>query len=291
MSAPTAPPGPPPEEPQEAVHGRVAAGAPPQAELHVGGVEGAGPQGTPPEDRLARQLAGLRAEFDRSFADPPRTEVAGHDDLLAIRAGGVRYALRLRQAAGLFPDRPVTRLPGPLGALLGVAGFRGAIVPVYDLAAVLGTRGTPAGDDLPRWLVLAAGSPPVALAFEALDGHLRIPSEGLVEETEGHGPHGCLRGIVPLPDGARPIIDVPAVRTAIEAAAGRSAAPPPTPVTGPDAAQPFGVATAPTGVAAGPDPVPLVSAAAAQAAFPPDAVSRSGGSAGHGIASTSTTDR
>nr|BFE56992.1 hypothetical protein GCM10020063_015180 [Dactylosporangium thailandense] len=184
----------------------------------------AGAQPVPVQDRgtLEHRLAELREEFDRSFADPPRSAVAGHDDLLAIRAGGVRYALRLTQAAGLFPDRPVTRLPGPLGALLGVAGFRGAIVPVYDLAAVLGTGGTAAGSadggTGPRWLVLAAGQPAVALAFTELDGHLRIPSDGLVEEADGHGPHGCLRGIVPLPDGARPIVDVPAVRAAVRAA-------------------------------------------------------------------------
>ncbi|WP_432825043.1 chemotaxis protein CheW [Dactylosporangium sp. CA-092794] len=191
----------------------------------------AGPakQGGSLEQRLAR----LRAEFDRSFADPPRSEVAGYDDLLAIRAGGVRYALRLTQAAGLFPDRPVTRLPGPLPALLGVAGFRGSIVPVYALAAVFGTGGTPAvsdrNGDVPRWLVLAAGVPPVALAFEELDGHLRVPRDGLVEEAAGHGPHGCLRGIVPLPGGARPIVDVPAVRAAVQTAVGRVAAPPHTP--------------------------------------------------------------
>ncbi|WP_433617602.1 chemotaxis protein CheW [Dactylosporangium sp. CA-139114] len=184
----------------------------------------AGAPAVPVRDRgaIERRLAELREEFDRSFADPPRSAVAGHDDLLAIRAGGVRYALRLTQAAGLFPDRPVTRLPGPLGALLGVAGFRGAIVPVYDLAAVLGTGAAAAGPadggTGPRWLVLAAGQPAVALAFAELDGHLRIPSDRLVEEADGHGPHGCLRGIVPLPDGARPIVDVPAVRAAVRAA-------------------------------------------------------------------------
>ncbi|GGM29919.1 chemotaxis protein CheW [Dactylosporangium sucinum] len=167
---------------------------------------------------LAQRLADLREAFDRSFTEPPRQEVAGHDDLLAIRAGGQRYALRLTQAAGLFPDRPVTRLPGPLPALLGVAGFRGSIVPVYDLAAVFGgtAAGTGAGTGTARWLVLAAGAPPVALAFEALDGHLRVPRDRVVEEATGHGPRGCLRGIVPLDDGARPIVDVPAVRAAIQ---------------------------------------------------------------------------
>ncbi|GAA0733077.1 chemotaxis protein CheW [Dactylosporangium roseum] len=165
-------------------------------------------------DVLATRLTELREAFDRSFADPPRQQVAGHDDLLAIRVGAQRYALRLTEAAGLFPDRPVTRLPGPLSALLGVAGFRGAIVPVYDLAAVFGQ---PAADvPARRWLVLATGTPPVALAFDELDGHLCVPHERIVEEATGHGPRGCLRGIVPLDGGARPIVDVAAVRAAIQ---------------------------------------------------------------------------
>ena len=195
---------------------------------HAADLRAADPGGTATiapiaETDLARRLNELREAFDRSFADPPRAEVAGHDDLLAVRAGGRRYALRLTQAAGLFPDRPVTRLPGPVSALLGVAGFRGVIVPVYSLAAVFGTGGTTAGlhNSRPRWLVLAAGLPPVALAFDELDGHLRVPSDALVEETDGHGPHGCLRGIVPLDGGSLPIVDVPAVRAAVLAEVGR----------------------------------------------------------------------
>ncbi|GAA3196438.1 chemotaxis protein CheW [Dactylosporangium siamense] len=167
---------------------------------------------------MQQRLAELRESFDRSFADPHREDVAGFDDLLAIRVGGHRYALRLTQAAGLFPDRPVTRLPGPLPSLLGVASFRGSIVPVYDLGAVFGH---PAAAEA-RWLVLAAGEPPVALAFEELDGHLRVPRDLIVEESTGHGPRGCLRGIVPLDGGARPIVDVPAVRTAIQSLSGKS---------------------------------------------------------------------
>ncbi|MEV0563086.1 chemotaxis protein CheW [Dactylosporangium sp. NPDC050588] len=165
---------------------------------------------------LTQRLAELRESFDRSFTEPHREQVTGFDDLLAIRVGGHRYALRLTQAAGLFPDRPVTRLPGPQPSLLGVASFRGSIVPVYDLGGVFGH---PATADR-RWLVLVAGEPPVALAFEDLDGHLRVPRDLIVEESAGHGPRGCLRGIVPMDGGARPIVDVPAVRAAIQTLTG-----------------------------------------------------------------------
>ncbi|GAB7037007.1 MULTISPECIES: chemotaxis protein CheW [Catenuloplanes] len=163
--------------------------------------------------QMRERLGQLRASFDRSFADPPREQVVQFHDLLAITVAGRRYALRLAQSAGLFPNRRVTPLPGPIAALLGVAGFRGSIVPVYSLAAVLGQPPQPES----RWLVLASGEPAVALAFEALDGHLRIPAAEVIEEQIGHGPRGCLRGIVQRPEGARPIVDVAAVRAAIQA--------------------------------------------------------------------------
>ena len=173
-------------------------------------------RGRPRRERTAGHPAAtaeLRDSFDRSFADPHRGQDAGFEELLAIRAGGRPYALRLTQAAGLFPDRPVTRLPGPLPALLGVASFRGSIVPVYDLGRAC--FGHPAAAAA-RWLVLAAGEPPLALAFQELDGHVRVPATSIVEESTGHGPRGCLRGIVLLDGGARPIVDVPAVRAAIQ---------------------------------------------------------------------------
>ena len=80
----------------------------------------------------------LRDDFDRSFAEPAVSHDAEHVELLAIGAGGRSYAIRLSQTWGLHPDRPITALPGPLPALLGLAGFTGTAVPVYDLAALLG---------------------------------------------------------------------------------------------------------------------------------------------------------
>ena len=157
-------------------------------------------------DAVAERLAALRAEFDGSFGQPVRPPDAEHAELLAIHAGGRPYALRLAQTSGVHPDRQVTPLPGPLPALLGLAGFGGMIVPVYDLAALLGHP----GPDRPRWLVLAAGTPPLALAFSELDGHVRVPVAAIV--ADGHaGPDG-VRGMVTLSGGTRPLVDVPATR-------------------------------------------------------------------------------
>ena len=163
------------------------------------------------------RLLNLRADFDRSFTEPARRHDAEHAELLAVRAGGRPYALRLSQTSGPFPGRPVPALPGPVPALLGIAGFGGAIVPVYDLAALLG-HPVP---ERPRWLVLAAGAPPLALAFHALDGHVRVPADVIVTEAGGR-PGGCLSGMAPLAGGTRPIVDLAAARAAVHALTGFS---------------------------------------------------------------------
>jgi chemotaxis signal transduction protein len=164
-----------------------------------------------PASEVAARIEGLRADFDRSFAEPARRHDAEYAELLAVHAGGRPYALRLSQASGVHSDRPVTPLPGPQPALLGVAGFSGAIVPVYDLAALLG-HPVP---ERPRWLALAAGSPPLALAFHQLDGHVRVDETVIIGEAGGHDGRDVLRGMVPLPGGTRPIVDLPATRALV----------------------------------------------------------------------------
>jgi chemotaxis signal transduction protein len=169
-----------------------------------------------PRIAVTELAADLQRRFDRSFAEPPHPPAAESDELLALHAGGGRYALRLRQAAGLFSDRPVTPLPGPVPALLGVAGFSGTVVPVYDLGALLGAAPTAN----PRWLVLAIGSPAIAVAFDQLDGHVRVPMSDVVVEPDGQPGPDYLRGMVALPDGTRPIVDLPAVRAGVHALTG-----------------------------------------------------------------------
>jgi purine-binding chemotaxis protein CheW len=170
-----------------------------------------------PADSVTERLEMLRGEFDGSFAEPVRSHEEQHAELLMVRAGGRPYAIRLSQTSGLHSDRPVTPLPGPLPALLGLAGFAGTVVPVYDLASLLGH---PAAER-PRWLVLATGRPWLGLAFHDLDGHVRVPAGAIVAEAAGEG-RGCLRGMVGLPGGARPIVDVPAARAAVHALAGHA---------------------------------------------------------------------
>ena len=155
-----------------------------------------------------RALA-LRQAFDDTFADAAATDPAPLDDLLAIRINGRGFALRLSEVSGLFVDRGVTRLPTTVPELLGIMTVRGALVPVYDLAALLGW---PASTQ-PRWLVIATGTR-VGFAFDQLDGHLRIPRQSIIARDDA----SALRhadAIVKLDEGPRPIVSLPSVLDAI----------------------------------------------------------------------------
>jgi purine-binding chemotaxis protein CheW len=215
----------------------------------------------------------LREAFDRGFAQAERKARGPQVDLLLVQLGGEPHGIRLSAVGGLHADHPITPLPTELPALLGLAAFRGTLVPVYHLPTLMGyaptTPGAPAaaakagaspasparasllsagagavsspghgGGQLLssrakvgqpvvpvdeagcRWMVVAGG---LGLAFERFAGHWRIDGAAIGRAPAGSGRRhvGEVARVVTLV----PVIDLTSVRAAIEAAAGRGAAP------------------------------------------------------------------
>jgi chemotaxis signal transduction protein len=159
--------------------------------------------------RLTERADELRLAFDRSFAEAVRHDIPQTEDLLAFRVGSEPYALRLSEVTGLFAARRITRLPGAT-AFLGIAGFRGSIVPAYDLQVLLGLRRI----ETPRWLAIASAAP-VAFAFETFDGHLRVPRDTIMPEQAGEQLRRLTRDFASAGGPARPIVHLPSVLDAI----------------------------------------------------------------------------
>jgi chemotaxis signal transduction protein len=132
----------------------------------------------------------LRLAFDRSFVEAPRALADEDEEFLTIEVSGDTYAVRLKQLAGLFADRRIVALPTAVPAFLGVVGFRGQVVPVYGLRALLGY---PSGEGLPRWFVLAGERPWVGLAFDRPAGQVRVRREELVPPSPGAAAFGAIR--------------------------------------------------------------------------------------------------
>lgn len=112
-------------------------------------------------------VARMRAEFDRAFAEPLPPRAEGLERLLAVGLGDGDYALRLSELAGLSAGKALTEGPGRAPGYLGLTGLRGVLVPVWDLAQLLGHPGQASQ---PRWLALAAAQPRWAAAFDRFEG-------------------------------------------------------------------------------------------------------------------------
>jgi purine-binding chemotaxis protein CheW len=161
----------------------------------------------------------LRRAFDAAFAIEP---AAAPDEILlmAVRAGARSCAVRVSDLAGVVRFSGAAPFPTGEPAFLGIAVVRGATVPVYDLAAILG-EGV---DRVPRWLLLAAGTDHVALAFDELEGYLRVRTEDLVTAAAADGGASEPRSqVVRDGGGMRPLVSVPAVLQRLKARLGNEA--------------------------------------------------------------------
>jgi chemotaxis signal transduction protein len=156
----------------------------------------------PTTDRAAQ----LRHAFDLSFAEAPASGLAAVEDLLNIRLGATRYALRINEIAGLFADVKITPLPTTVPELLGISGLRGFILPVYDLRALLGH----VVDTTPRWLAIAAATS-VGLAFDAFEGQVRVAYEAIVPHDHGNTGVRHVREVVQLNGVTRSMVSVASV--------------------------------------------------------------------------------
>ncbi len=137
---------------------------------------------------LDERAASMKAAFDETFARSPHALETATEDLLAIRIGGDPYALRVRELTALLVDRRVVPVPSPRPELLGLAGVRGALVPVYGLSSLLGygTNGAAM-----RWLAVCGRAQSVGLAFDELESFLRLPRPSLhpVDRSDATRPH------------------------------------------------------------------------------------------------------
>ncbi len=164
-----------------------------------------------PLTALEHTARSLREQFDRSFALAPTLPATGSVNLLMICIGSERHAIRLADISGLHADRRILALPSAMPELLGVTGFRGQIVPVYQLAALLGKSGGAA----PRWLALLQASAPLAFAFDTFETHICATAQQLIVSADG-GAREPVCEAVRTDDGVVPVLQIRALAEQIE---------------------------------------------------------------------------
>ncbi|QRK04450.1 chemotaxis protein CheW [Archangium violaceum] len=157
-----------------------------------------------PRSRVSLRLDELRDSFDSSFSRPPPPRQEPGEALLRLRVGGAPLAVRLGHLSGLHLMPRLVGLPGAPAALLGLAGLRGQLIAVHDLAALLGLQSS----EPPRWLLLAGGARRVGLAAAGFEGQMRATSEQM-RPGGSSSTHPLLSTSVLLPDvPPLPVLDV-----------------------------------------------------------------------------------
>jgi chemotaxis signal transduction protein len=169
--------------------------------------------------RIATTALEFRSAFDQVYAVPPPALASEHsENLLAIRLAGGPYAMRVSQITGLATDRKIIVLPSPVPELLGVAGIRGGLVPVYSLAALLGHSHEV---NHPRWLALCGAEEPVGLAFGDFEGYLKVSSSQIFVDSRNHAIREHVRDAVRTADVVREIVNIPSVVETIKRRCGQ----------------------------------------------------------------------
>jgi chemotaxis signal transduction protein len=125
------------------------------------------------EKRATLDAGELKRRFDSTFALPRAEQREAFERFIRVETAGQPYAFRVREISGLLPAKDVVPLPvgsaAPFG-LLGLCGVRGALVPVFSLAALLGqgSAGARGADEAPQWLVLCGRADDGRLGLVAL---------------------------------------------------------------------------------------------------------------------------
>ena len=165
---------------------------------------------------IVGRAAELRRQFDRAFAEARPPEPPPSEDFLAVRLAGEAYALRLGEIAGLVAGLTISPVPGLGAPLLGLAGIRGTVTPVYDLAAMLGHPPT----QRPRWLAVAADAR-TSFAFGELEGCRRVPASGVVPHQDHAGPRRHISEFVRTADFACPVVSLTSAVAAVQGLCGK----------------------------------------------------------------------
>jgi len=157
----------------------------------------------------------LRRAFDRTFQLAYQIKNKDVEPMIAFRIAGVALAVRVQHITGVIKRGVILPIPSIVPELLGVAVVRGGLVPVFNLAALLGLP--PSGE--PQWLMLLNRESPIAFAFDGLEGRVEVQRAHLyVDETASRRKH--IHQLAEIGSVVRAVIDVPGLMEAIRQGAG-----------------------------------------------------------------------
>jgi len=112
-----------------------------------------------------------------------------------VRIGALTLTIRYEDGSHLTDVPPTRRLPNAPHWFLGMANLDGALIPVFDLAGVLGADDddAPARTDAkPMLLVLALGDDAAGIVIDGLPQRLRLAAADRIDAPAPAALAGCI---------------------------------------------------------------------------------------------------
>lgn len=132
----------------------------------------------------------------------PATETAQNDadmELVAFSVAGLKHCLEIRKILEIRRWSPVTALPHAPAEVLGVMNLRGAVIPIYDLAARFGL-GKTEPNERNVVIVCAVGGKSIGLLVEAVSEIITIKSEAIqtTPDVQSAATKECIFGVISI---------------------------------------------------------------------------------------------
>lgn len=160
--------------------------------LRLGSLDLSQVAGTIPGSPEARAVLDARA---RALARPVATTPTGQLDVLTFELARERYGIESRFVQAIFPLRQIAPLPGASAPIHGVTGWRGKLLTVLELRAMLGLS-LDSLNDLARVIVLGHPHPVFGILADAVHTIVPVALAGLHPLPVTAGSHRkYLRGI------------------------------------------------------------------------------------------------
>jgi chemotaxis signal transduction protein len=156
---------------------------------------------------LTHRLAELRGNFDREFALPPRSTSVQTIGFLAIRLGAEPYAIRTAELIEVQVAPKLVALPGARREMVGLAGIRGRLVPVYDLAALV-SHDEP---EAKSWLAICGTDQPLGLTFDEVLGYIQAAPGDLYPTAEGERSGGHVPEVLRQDGATRMVVSISSI--------------------------------------------------------------------------------
>jgi chemotaxis signal transduction protein len=155
----------------------------------------------------SKRFADMRRAFDQSFATPHVGASESLERMIVIRLGGEPFAMRASHISGIARAKCIVSLPSRIPEVLGLAGIRGTLVPVFDLRSILKLKPCVS---TPSWLALVVDQVPIALGFDEFDGQVELSPTNLYAD-ESPTPRSHVQLLARIGPSVHPVIDIPSI--------------------------------------------------------------------------------